>query len=111
MAAAGFVLWILARVQLGSSFAVTAQAKALVTAGLYAKFRHPVYLFGGVAFTGSLWLGMRSGRCPTFCSIACFNGCGPGRRTPSWNRHTERCSANIRRGPGFSSLIRGYSRE
>ena len=52
MAAARFVLWILARVQLGSSFAVTAQAKALVTAGLYAKFRHPVYLFGGVAFTG-----------------------------------------------------------
>jgi protein-S-isoprenylcysteine O-methyltransferase Ste14 len=52
MAAVGFTLWILARVQLGKSFAITAQAKALVTRGLYAKFRHPVYVFAAVAFTG-----------------------------------------------------------
>lgn len=51
-AAAGFVLWMVARVQLGRSFTVTAQAKGLVTHGLYAKFRYPVYLFGGIAFTG-----------------------------------------------------------
>jgi protein-S-isoprenylcysteine O-methyltransferase Ste14 len=52
MAAVGFVLWMLARVQLGKSFAITAQAKALVTHGLYAKFRHPVYVFAAVAFSG-----------------------------------------------------------
>ena len=52
MAGVGFLLWMLARVQLGKSFAITAQAKGLVTSGLYARFRHPVYLFGGVAFTG-----------------------------------------------------------
>jgi protein-S-isoprenylcysteine O-methyltransferase Ste14 len=52
LAAVGFVLWMLARVQLGKSFAITAQAKALVTHGLYAKFRHPVYVFAAVAFTG-----------------------------------------------------------
>ena len=52
MAGVGFLLWMLARVQLGKSFAVTAQAKGLVTRGLYARFRHPVYLFGGLAFTG-----------------------------------------------------------
>ena len=52
MAAAGFALWLTARLQLGKSFSVRAQAKALVTNGLYSKFRHPVYLFGGVAYMG-----------------------------------------------------------
>ncbi len=28
------------------------QARALVTKGLYAKFRHPIYLFAGLAFGG-----------------------------------------------------------
>jgi len=52
MAVIGFSLWMLARVQLGRSFAVRPQAKALVTAGLYSKFRHPIYLFGGIAYLG-----------------------------------------------------------
>lgn len=52
MAAAGFALWLTARLQLGKSFSVRAQAKALVTTGLYSKFRNPVYLFGGVAYAG-----------------------------------------------------------
>ena len=42
----------LARIQLGSSFAVRAQAKALVTTGLYSKFRHPIYFFAGIAYLG-----------------------------------------------------------
>jgi protein-S-isoprenylcysteine O-methyltransferase Ste14 len=34
------------------SFSVRAEAKALVTTGLYSKFRNPVHLFGRVAYTG-----------------------------------------------------------
>lgn len=52
IAAIGFVLWMVARQQLGKSFTVTAQAKALVTTGLYSKIRNPIYFFGGVAFVG-----------------------------------------------------------
>ncbi len=52
MAVVGFGLWTLARVQLGGAFAVRAQAKTLVTTGLYAKFRHPVYFFGGIGYLG-----------------------------------------------------------
>jgi protein-S-isoprenylcysteine O-methyltransferase Ste14 len=47
-----FYLWMLARRQIGSSFAVRAQAKKLVTHGLYSKIRNPIYLFGGLAFFG-----------------------------------------------------------
>jgi protein-S-isoprenylcysteine O-methyltransferase Ste14 len=52
IATTGFFLWMLARYQLGKSFTVTAQAKALVTTGLYSKIRNPIYFFGGVAFFG-----------------------------------------------------------
>jgi protein-S-isoprenylcysteine O-methyltransferase Ste14 len=52
IAAIGFFLWMLARYQLGKSFTVSAQAKALVTTGLYSKIRNPIYFFGGVAFFG-----------------------------------------------------------
>ena len=54
VAAAGVSLWTLARIQLGASFAITAQARRLVTAGLYAKFRNPIYLFGGIGYLGLL---------------------------------------------------------
>ena len=54
LAIVGFPLWILARVQLGSAFSVKAKAEHLVTTGLYARVRHPVYLFGTVAALGSL---------------------------------------------------------
>src|ERR1700759_1941237 len=57
----GFILWMIARYQLGASFSVSAQARRLVTTGLYAKFRHPIYLFAQVAFVGAflaahLWI-------------------------------------------------------
>ena len=48
----GVALLSLARFQLGRSFSVTAQAKNLVTHGLYSKIRNPVYLFGAVAMAG-----------------------------------------------------------
>ncbi len=52
IAVVGFTLWVLARVQLGKSFAIRAEARALVTTGLYSKIRHPIYFFAGVAFLG-----------------------------------------------------------
>jgi protein-S-isoprenylcysteine O-methyltransferase Ste14 len=52
MAIFGFALWVLARIQIGESFSVSAQAKALVTTGLYSKLRHPIYVFAGIAFLG-----------------------------------------------------------
>lgn len=48
----GLFLWMLARHQIGDSFAVRAEAKKLVTHGLYSKIRHPIYVFGGLALFG-----------------------------------------------------------
>lgn len=48
VATAGYVLWILARLQLGKSFTARAEARELVTTGLYAKFRNPIYVFSTV---------------------------------------------------------------
>jgi len=46
--------WIAARRELGASFSVRPDARRLVTSGLYAKFRHPVYVFGTPAVMGAL---------------------------------------------------------
>ena len=45
LAAVSFGLVILARVQLGKSFAVTPKASDLVTHGLYSRLQHPMYVF------------------------------------------------------------------
>ena len=50
----GFVLWTIARFQLGSSFAVKAQARQLVTHGLYSKIRNPIYVFGSLVIVGGI---------------------------------------------------------
>ncbi len=52
MAAGAFPVWMLARYQLGHSFSVRARATTLVTTGLYSRIRHPIYVFGGIAFVG-----------------------------------------------------------
>jgi protein-S-isoprenylcysteine O-methyltransferase Ste14 len=44
------VLWFVARWQLGDAFAVAPEARQLVTRGLYARLRHPIYVFGTLAF-------------------------------------------------------------
>lgn len=49
---AGFVLWTVARFQLGKSLTVSAQAKQLVTRGLYSKIRNPIYVFGSCVIAG-----------------------------------------------------------
>jgi protein-S-isoprenylcysteine O-methyltransferase Ste14 len=51
-----FVLWSLARFQLGKSFTVTAQAKQLVTHGLYSRIRNPIYIFGSLFIIGYILL-------------------------------------------------------
>lgn len=56
LAVAGFVLWATARLQLGSSFAITAQARHLVTTGVYSKIRNPIYVFGSMFMAGYLLL-------------------------------------------------------
>jgi protein-S-isoprenylcysteine O-methyltransferase Ste14 len=52
IAVPAFCLWALARLQLGRSFAISAQAKELVTHGLYSKIQNPVYVFGTIFFAG-----------------------------------------------------------
>jgi protein-S-isoprenylcysteine O-methyltransferase Ste14 len=49
-----FVLFSVAHLQLGSSFSVSAQARNLVTTGLYSRMRNPIYLFGGLLIAGVL---------------------------------------------------------
>lgn len=46
------VLLTVARLQLGNSFSVTAQAKKLVTTGIYSRVRHPIYIFSSVIVLG-----------------------------------------------------------
>ena len=56
----GFLL--VARIQLGRSFSVTAKASHLVTTGLYSRVRNPIYVFsalfilGLIIWTGRPWL-------------------------------------------------------
>jgi protein-S-isoprenylcysteine O-methyltransferase Ste14 len=40
-----FMLMMISRRQLGNSFSVLPEAKALVSTGLYLKLQHPMYLF------------------------------------------------------------------
>lgn len=46
----------MARYQLGKSFSVRAEAHELVTTGVYAKIRNPIYVFGTVMLVGAALL-------------------------------------------------------
>jgi protein-S-isoprenylcysteine O-methyltransferase Ste14 len=48
------VLLFTARWQLGTSFAVTPQARVLVTHGLYSRIRNPIYVFSALMLVGVL---------------------------------------------------------
>jgi len=52
IAVIGYGLVVTARVQLGDSFSVMPQAKALVTHGLYSKIRNPMFVFVDVTIFG-----------------------------------------------------------
>jgi protein-S-isoprenylcysteine O-methyltransferase Ste14 len=54
LAAAAAPWWCVARWQLGASFSVGPDARQLVTRGLYSKLRHPIYVFGSLAWFGAL---------------------------------------------------------
>jgi protein-S-isoprenylcysteine O-methyltransferase Ste14 len=57
IAAAAFPPFVVARIQLGSAFSYKAKAEKLITTGIYARIRNPVYFFGGLMITGlSLFL-------------------------------------------------------
>src|SRR5919197_2873700 len=49
---AGAILLFIARIQLGDSFSVTAQARRLVIHGLYSRIRNPIYVFSALFFLG-----------------------------------------------------------
>lgn len=50
--AAGFIGWLTARLQIREFFSVRAEARGLVTIGIYSKIRNPIYVFGVVIFAG-----------------------------------------------------------
>ena len=47
-----FLLFVLARIELGRAFSIKAKASTLVTTGIYARIRHPIYVFGGLMSAG-----------------------------------------------------------
>jgi protein-S-isoprenylcysteine O-methyltransferase Ste14 len=54
LAMTGIALLLVARVQLGKSFSVTAQARKLVIHGLYSRIRNPIYVFSAMMVLGVL---------------------------------------------------------
>jgi protein-S-isoprenylcysteine O-methyltransferase Ste14 len=50
--AAGYVGWLIARLQIREFFTPRAEARGLVTTGIYSKIRNPIYFFGTVIFLG-----------------------------------------------------------
>jgi len=54
-----FLLLVLARLQLGRAFSVEAKATTLVTTGIYARIRNPIYFFGAILIAGLIVWGQR----------------------------------------------------
>jgi protein-S-isoprenylcysteine O-methyltransferase Ste14 len=50
--ALGYAGWLTARLQLREFFTARAEARGLVTTGIYSKIRNPIYFFGLVFFAG-----------------------------------------------------------
>jgi protein-S-isoprenylcysteine O-methyltransferase Ste14 len=58
IAAPAFLLFVAARLELGRAFSVQAKATTLVTTGVYARIRNPIYVFGAIFILGIIiWLG------------------------------------------------------
>ena len=52
IAVPAFLLFLVSRIQLGRAFSVQARASTLVTTGIYARIRNPIYVFGGLMIAG-----------------------------------------------------------
>ena len=52
IAGPAFLLFVIARLQLGRAFSLQAKATTLVTTGIYARIRNPIYVFGGLLSVG-----------------------------------------------------------
>ena len=52
IAVPAFAMFVLARIQLGRAFSLQAKASTLVTEGIYARIRNPIYVFGGLMIVG-----------------------------------------------------------
>ena len=52
LAGVSFILWIISRLQLGTSFSMLPKASRLVTNGIYSKTRHPMYIFSSLCLLG-----------------------------------------------------------
>jgi protein-S-isoprenylcysteine O-methyltransferase Ste14 len=50
------IFFTIARIQLGKSFQVSAEANSLVKTGIYKKIRHPIYLFGALFLLGMIFI-------------------------------------------------------
>jgi protein-S-isoprenylcysteine O-methyltransferase Ste14 len=50
--ALGYSGWLTARLQIREFFTARAEARGLVTTGLYSKIRNPIYVFGLLLFVG-----------------------------------------------------------
>ena len=61
LAMIGIILLFTARFQLGRSFSVTAQARKLVTHGVYSKIRNPIYVFSFMMVVGVLLVVQKPG--------------------------------------------------
>jgi protein-S-isoprenylcysteine O-methyltransferase Ste14 len=59
IACVSLCLVLVARYQLGAAFAVQAKAKVLVTTGLYARIRNPVYVFAELFLLGAAMVAQR----------------------------------------------------
>lgn len=58
IAVPALLLLIVARIQLGGAFSFRAKATDLVTSGLYARIRNPIYFFGALFILGIIiWSG------------------------------------------------------
>lgn len=54
IAVPSFILFAVARIQLGKAFSVQATASTLVTTGIYSRIRNPIYVFGSLTAAGFL---------------------------------------------------------
>lgn len=52
IAVPSFLLFMVARIELGRAFSVKAKATKLVTTGVYSRIRNPIYFFGALMILG-----------------------------------------------------------